>query len=99
MNFLNAILLTPMTRLASQYERLNMEITYLEKIYHSVYKRFPSAIDHLDYHPSMNNNEPSVGCDTKTSLTKTPCRKCNLTGPSYVPKGQYSELSLSEERI
>ena len=44
-------------RLGVQHEKLNMEIKYLEEIYHSVYKMFLSAIDHLDYHHSMNGTK------------------------------------------
>ena len=39
----------------AQYERLNMEIKYLEESYYSVHKRFIYTIDHLDYYPSSNN--------------------------------------------
>ena len=41
-------------RLCAQYDRLNMEIIYLQ-IFNSVYKRSLSVIDHLDYHFSMNS--------------------------------------------
>ena len=46
-----------LSRLNAQYDRFNIEITYLREICHSVYKRFLSAIDLLDCHPSMNNTK------------------------------------------
>ena len=42
---------------AAEYEKLTMKITYLEEIYHSVYMRFLSDIDHLDYYSSMSNTK------------------------------------------
>ena len=41
-------------------ERLNMEITYLEEIYHSMYKTFLCATDHLDCHYDMYWHPGSV---------------------------------------
>ena len=58
-----------------------MKISYADEIYHIVYKQFLSAIDHLDYHPSMNNTKHTVThkpVDTKTSLAETLHIKCDI---------------------
>ena len=36
-----------------KFERFQWEIHYIRKIYHSVYKKFLTAINHIDYHPSQ----------------------------------------------
>ena len=51
------------SRLDAKFERLNMEITYLEQIYDSVSKGFMRNIDHLDYHPTMDNAEQTGSKD------------------------------------
>ena len=56
-----------------------MDTTYLEEIYHSMYKRFPSAIDHLDFHPSINNTKhPSTQNLASTNQAETQHVKCNI---------------------
>ena len=62
--FVNII---PVYRLDVQYERLNIEVTYLQEICHSVCKDFLSAIDHLDCHPSMNGTKKTDSKDLPTT--------------------------------
>ena len=74
-----------------------MEITYLEEIYHSVYKTFCSAIDHLDYHHSINSTMWTDLMDFPiTSHAETLCKMCTAGSPPYVPRRQYGELSPTE---
>ena len=42
-----------MTRL--KIDRLLMEVNYLEDLFDVVYQKFLNAIDHIDYHPNMQN--------------------------------------------
>ena len=37
-----------------------MEIEYMYKIFHAVFKKFLTAIDHIDYHPSQRQNTTRV---------------------------------------
>ena len=40
-----------------KFEKFKWEIHYIMKIFHSIYKKFLSAIEHIEYHPSqMQNN-------------------------------------------
>ena len=36
-----------------KFEQFQWEIHYIKKIFHSVYKKFLTAIDHIKYHPSQ----------------------------------------------
>ena len=36
-----------------KFEKLKWEIHYIIKIFHATYKKFLTAIDHIDYHPSQ----------------------------------------------
>ena len=47
-------------RLDIQYEWLKMEISYLDEIYHSGYKWFLSAKEHLNYHSTMTNTKHTI---------------------------------------
>ena len=40
-----------MTRL--KIDRFHMEVDYLEDLFDVVYQKFLNAIDHIDYHPTM----------------------------------------------
>ena len=42
-----------MTRL--KIDRFLMEVNYLEDLFYVVYQKFLNAIDHIDYHPTMQN--------------------------------------------
>ena len=33
-----------------------MEVQYIYKVFHAIYKKFLTAIDHIDYHPSQQHN-------------------------------------------
>ena len=37
-----------------------MEIEYMYKVFHAVFKKFLTAIDHIDYHPSQRQNTTRV---------------------------------------
>ena len=39
-----------------QFEKFKWEIHYIIKIFHATYKKFLTAIDHFDYHPSQIQN-------------------------------------------
>ena len=39
-----------------KFEQFRWEIHYIRKIFHSIYKKFLTAIDHIDYHPSQIQN-------------------------------------------
>ena len=43
-----------MTRL--KIDRFLMEVNYLEDLFDIVYRKFLNAIDHIDYHPTMQND-------------------------------------------
>ena len=36
-----------------KFEEFKWEIHYIMKIFHSIYKKFLTAIDHIEYHPSL----------------------------------------------
>ena len=35
-----------------------MEIDYLDELFDVVYRKFLNAIDHLEYHPTLQDNPP-----------------------------------------
>ena len=37
-----------------------MEIQYIIKVFHAIYKKFLTVIDHIDYHPSQRQNTTRV---------------------------------------
>ena len=37
-------------------EQYRLEIQYVIKVFHAIYKKFLTAIDHIDYHPSQRQN-------------------------------------------
>ena len=37
-------------------EQYQLEIQYVIKVFHAIYKKFLTAIDHIDYHPSQRQN-------------------------------------------
>ena len=68
-NFLNscACALCPYSCQAKmQFEKFKWEIHYIIKIFHATYKKFLTAIDHIDYHPSQIQNNITR---TKRSVT------------------------------
>ena len=54
-----------MTRL--KIDRFLMEIKYLSDLFNVVYWKFLNAIDHIEYHPTLQN-EPSSGTNSKCSI-------------------------------
>ena len=36
-----------------KFEKFKWEIHYIMKIFHAIYRKFLTAIDHIDYHPSQ----------------------------------------------
>ena len=49
-----------------QFEKFKWEIHYIIKIFHATYKKFLTAIDHIDYHPSQIQSNMT---GTKKSVT------------------------------
>ena len=47
-----------MTRL--KIDRFIMEVEYLDDIFDVTYRKFLNAIDHIEYHPSFQNNDKSI---------------------------------------
>ena len=45
-----------------KFEQFNLEIQYIYKVFHAIYKKFLTTIDHIDYHPSQQyvNNTTRV---------------------------------------
>ena len=41
-------------------EQFHEEIEYMFKVFHAVFKKFLTAIDHIDYHPSQKQNTTRV---------------------------------------
>ena len=39
-----------------QLEQYKLEIQYIDKVFHATYRKFLTAIDHIDYHPSQVQN-------------------------------------------
>ena len=39
-----------------KFEQYQLEIQYILKVFHAVHKKFLTAIDHIDYHPSWKHN-------------------------------------------
>ena len=49
-----------------KFEKFKWEIHYIIKVFHATYKKFLTAIDHIDYHPSQMQNNVTR---TKRSVT------------------------------
>ena len=45
-----------------KFDQFNLEIQYIYKVFHAIYKKFLTTIDHIDYHPSQQyvNNKTRV---------------------------------------
>ena len=41
-------------------EQYWLEIQYILKVFHDIYKKFLTAIDHIDYHPSQQQNTTRI---------------------------------------
>ena len=40
-----------------KFEQYRLEIQYIYKVFRAIYKKFLTAIDHIDYHPSQQHNK------------------------------------------
>ena len=40
-----------------KFEQYHLEIQYIYKVFRAIYKKFLTAIDHIDYHPSQQHNK------------------------------------------
>ena len=40
-----------------KFEQYRLGIQYIYKVFHAIYKKFLTAIDHIDYHPSQQHNK------------------------------------------
>ena len=40
-----------------KFEQYHLEIQYIYKVFHAIHKKFLTAIDHIDYHPSQQHNK------------------------------------------
>ena len=71
-----------------KFEQYHIEIQYVYKVFHTIYKNFLTAIDHIDYHPSQHFT-------ANTRRTK----RSNM----YIHDGHYHsqmrELTPSEENF
>ena len=43
-----------------KFEQYKLEIQYISKVFHAIYRKFLTAIDHIDYHPSQIQNTTRV---------------------------------------
>ena len=72
-----------------KFEKFKWEIRYIMKIFHATYKKFLTAIDHIDYHPSqiqsnITRTKRSVtyeiyGCYHSPTKTLSPSEESFLT--------------------
>ena len=53
-----------MTRL--KIDRFLMEIDYLDKLFDMIFRKFLNAIDHIEYHPTLQE-EPTLNTRSKCS--------------------------------
>ena len=43
-----------------KFEQYKLEIQYISKVFYAIYRKFLTAIDHIDYHPSQIQNSTIV---------------------------------------
>ena len=43
-----------------KFKQYKLEIQYISKVFHAIYRKFLTAIDHIDYHPSQIQNTTRV---------------------------------------
>ena len=71
-----------------KFEQYRIEIQYVYKVFHPIYKKFLTTINHIDYHPSQQHNRNT-----------TSVKRSNM----YTLYGQYHsqtrELTPSEENF
>ena len=71
-----------------KFEQYCLEIQYIYKVFHAIYKKFLTAIDHIDYHPSQQHNRNTTRIKRSDLYT--------LYGHYH---SQTRELSPSEEEF
>ena len=71
-----------------KFEQYHSEIQYVYKVFHAIYKKFLTAIDHIDYHPSQQHNRNTTRVKRSDLYT--------LYGHYH---SQTRELSPSEEEF
>ena len=52
-----------------KFEQYHLEIQYVYKVFHAIYKKFLTAIDHIDYHPSQQHNRNATGVKRREIYT------------------------------
>ena len=72
-----------------KFEKFEWEIHYIMKVFHTTYRKFLTAIDHIDYHPSQIQNNITrtkrsvtyeiYGCYHSLTKTLTPSEESFLT--------------------
>ena len=71
-----------------KFEQYRIEIQYVYRVFHTIYKKFLTAIDHIDYHPSQH-----------FTANTTRVKRSDM----YIHDGQYHsqmrELTPSEENF
>ena len=71
-----------------KFEQFCIEINYVYKVFHAIYKKFLTAIDHIDYHPSQ-----------QVTANTTRVKRSSM----YIHDGQYHShirrLTPSEENF
>ena len=68
---------------------IKKEVNNLETLYNTVFAKFLSPIDHLDYHPTLGRKKNK----DKIEIT---CSKRFLQTGTYEPKWQYNDLDEAE---
>ena len=63
-------------------EQFHVEIEYMYKVFHAVFKKFLTAIDHIDYHPSQKQNTTRVKRSDMYSLYGHYCAQTKTLTPS-----------------
>ena len=51
-----------------KFEQYRLEIQYIYKVFCAIYKKFLTAIDHIDYHPSQQHNRNITRVKGVTSI-------------------------------
>ena len=69
----------------NEIRKFRWEIHYIKKMFQAIYKKFLTAIDHIDYHPSQMQSNTSrtkrstiynvYGCYRSPTKILTPCEE------------------------
>ena len=43
-----------------KFEQYKLKVQYINKVFHAIYRKFLTAVDHIDYHPSQIQNTTRV---------------------------------------